>query len=142
MSHVISFNDETEKVYYPKIDRSRLYSSILVIISIITIYISIMTNKIWITFFIVIPFAYISRAEEQKQGNRSFLRQVGELISQLAKLIFICVVLGFFIFLLMKIGILYTVILIYVSFKLYTSITAAITRKNFEKYRKIKSEVF
>ena len=142
MSHVISFNDETEKVYYPKIDRSRLYSSILVIISIITIYISIMTNKLWITFFIVIPFAYISRAEEQKQGNRSFLRQVGELISQLAKLIFICVVLGFFIFLLMKIGILYTVILIYVSFKLYTSITAAITRKNFEKYRKIKSEVF
>ena len=142
MSHVISFNDETEKVYYPKIDRSKLYSSILVIISIITIYISIMTNKIWITFFIVIPFAYISRAEEQKQGNRSFLRQVGELISQLAKLIFICVVLGFFIFLLMKIGILYTVILIYVSFKLYTSITAAITRKNFEKYRKIKSEVF
>ncbi len=141
MSHDITFNDDPEKNFFPEIDRSRLYSIILVILSVILIYISIMTNNFWITVFIVMPLSYISRAEEPKQGKRNILKEISELFSQLLKLLFICAIFGAFIFILGQIGIMFTLILTFVVYKLYRSITAAITRKNFEKYKKLKSEV-
>ena len=59
--------------------------------------------------------------------------------SNLVKFILISAIIGLYIFLFIEI---ITVILIFINFIVYNYIPTAITKRNFEKKKKLKSEVF
>ena len=138
---ITSEEEEEEKVHFPKVDRSRLYSILLIIFIIVSIYVSIIIKQIWISFFIIIPILSLSKREEISQVKVDLKQLVLNSFSKLVKFIVILAIIGLYIFLLIKTGIFITVILIFISFLLYRYISASITRKNFKKSKKLKSEV-
>ncbi len=128
-------------VHFPKVDNSRLHSIILIFLSILSIYIAIMINQIWVTVFVVIPLLYISKAEEQKQAKRNWIKLVREVFSGILKFIFIISISVFFFFLMGQIGVIIPVIFIIVCVKLYFKKRSTIIRKKFLENR-TKCEVF
>ena len=141
MSDDITFDEEDKILHFPKVDRSRLYSVLLIIGILITIYISIIMNMFWISVFIVIPILSISKREEVSQAKINWKQKAIDGFSQLVKIVLIATIIGSFIFLFIKTGILITTILIFISFSLYRYISVLITKRNFEKNNKMKSEV-
>jgi len=138
----ISLNEESEKIFSPEIDKGNLYGIILIVVSICTLYITIVTHQIWIPFFIVIPLLYISRKEVGNQGNLSLKLRFLRELSKITNFLFILTIIGFILTLFLKIGFIITVILVLLSFKFYNYFTGVITRRIFEKHNKLKSEVF
>ena len=138
---ITSDEEEEEKVHFPKVDRSRLYSVLIIIGFIIWIYIAIMTNLAWTVFFIIIPILSLSKREEISQAKVDLKQLVLNSFSKLVKFIVILAIIGLYIFLFIKIGLFFTVILIFISFSLYKYISVTINRRNFEKSKKLKSEV-
>ncbi len=138
---ITSEEEEEEKVHFPKVDRSRLYSILLIIFIIVSIYVSIIIDQIWISFFIIIPILSLSKREEISQVKVDLKQLVLNSFSKLVKFIVILAIIGICIFLFIKIGLFFTVILIFISFSLYKYISVTINRRNFEKSKKLKSEV-
>ena len=141
MSEDTTFDEESEIVHFPKIDRSRLYSILIILGLILVIYITIMTNTLWIAFFIIIPFLSLAKREEPTQGKTNLKRLTIDGFSNLVKIISVLIIIVISIFLLIRTGVIITSILICISFILFNSINSAITRRNFEKSKKLKSEV-
>lgn len=142
MVESITSGEEEEFRNFPKIDRGRLYSVLLIILIMVLVYISIIINQFWIAVFVIIPILSISKREEVSQAKFDLKQKAIDSISQLVKIVIISVVVGSIIFLFIKTGILITSILIFISFSLYSYISATFTRRNFEKSNTMKSEVF
>jgi len=136
----INLDEESEKFLSPEIDKGNLYGIILIIVAIFTLYISIITHQIWISFFIVIPLLYISRKEEEEQVKKSLKRRFLNEFSKILKFLFIIIIIGGIIVLFFRIGFLVTAILVLISFKFYNYFSGVITRKRFEKHNKVKIE--
>ncbi len=134
--------EDSQKILTPVIDKGNLYSIILIVVSICTLYITIMTHQIWIAFFIVIPLLYISRKEEEKRGGKNLKQRIFEELSKIANFLFMLTLIVIVIALFFKIGFLFTAILVGISFKSYNYISGVIIRRNFEKHNSVKSEVF
>ncbi len=132
------FKEEAEKIFSPETDRSNMYGIIFIIVSIIVVYVSIITHQIWAAFFIVIPFLYISRKEEQGQKKKIKARVLSE-ISNIMNFVYILFLIGIVFLLFIKIGFLITAIIVIVAFKSWSYISGAITRRNFEKHNDSKS---
>ena len=137
----ITTDEEEEKVFFPKVDRGRFYSILLIFGLILTIYITIMTNTIWISFFVIIPFLSLSKSEKPSQAKVDFKQLVFNGFSKLVNISLFIILIGIFIYLFIEIGLIFTVILIFISFALYNFISATINRKKFTKNNKLKSEV-
>ena len=134
--------EEEEKVHFPKVDRSRLYSVLLIILIMVSIYISVVMNMFWIAVFIVIPILSMSKREEVSQAKFNWKQKAIDGFSKLMRIILILMIVGLLIYFLIEFGILITTIIIFLSFSLYSYISASITRRNFKKNNRVKSEVF
>jgi len=135
-------SEEEEIVFFPKVDRGRLYSIILILIIMLAIYASIILNKFWISVFIVLPILSFSKREEVSQAKFDLKQKAIDSFSQLVKIVLISGVVGASLFLLIQWGILISTIVIFISFSLYSYISTTITKRNFEKSNTMKSEVF
>jgi len=133
MVEEITTNEEEEEeiVYFPKVDRGRLYSVLLIIVIMVSIYVSIVINMFWISVFVVIPILTISKREEVSQEKFDLKQKAIDGFSKLMKIILISTVVGASLFILIQWGILFTTIVI----------SAIITKRNFEKNNWVKSEV-
>jgi hypothetical protein len=134
--------EEEEKVFFPKVDRGRLYSVILICVITVAVYTSIILNMFWISVFIVIPILSVSKREETSQAKFNLKMFVLDSLSNLVRLVVISAIIVLYLYLFIKIGILITVILIFISFLLYNYISTSIIRRNFIKNKRMKSEVY
>ena len=134
--------EEEEKNLFPKVDRGQLYSILLIILIMTSVYISIIINKFWISVFIIVPVLSISKREEVSQAPVKFKQLALDSFWKLVRIILISAIVGVFLYLFVQIGIFITTILIFISFSLYNYTSTAIIRRNFEKNNQIKSEVF
>ncbi len=138
----VTLKDETEKIFSPEIDKGNLYGIILIVVSICTLYITILTQQIWISFFIVIPLLYISRKEEEDQVKKNLKRRFLNEFSKIANFLFILTIIVGIIALFFSIGFIATVIILLISFKFYSYFSGVIIRKRYEKHNKVKIEAF
>jgi len=142
MAEDITTSEEEEIVFFPKVDRGRLYSVLLIILIMVSIYVSIVINMFWVSVFVVIPILTISKREEVSQVKFDLKQKAIDSFSQLMKIVLISAIVGASLYLLIQWGILISTIIIFISFSLFSYISATITKRNFEKSNKMKSEVF